>query len=241
MTGTLYVIGIGPGDPELLTLKAVKILRDVPCIFFPKGKEEGISLARSIVEGVIDLSQKELYELHFPMAKKQGNKFSRELTERWDEIGSAITGILAQGKDAAFLTLGDPCIYSTYFYIHGLLQKGSRIQIEIIPGISSINLAFSQIKQPMALADEAFVVIPAAYWESFEPLLANFHTIVFMKVHKVFYQLRELLSQKGLLRNAWYLSKLGMKGERIIKDLREVTDEDLNYFSMVILKGRKDE
>jgi len=239
VTGVLYVVGIGPGDPELLTLKAVRVLKEVQCLFFPKGREEGISLARSIVEKVIDLSQKEVHELHFPMAKKGEEGFSKELMEKWEDIASKILSMLKQGRDAAFLTLGDPCLYSTYFYVHHILEKDSHIQIQIIPGISSVNLAFSELKRPMVLGDEGLVIVPATYWEAFELLMDRFQTIVFMKVYKVFSELFELISKKGLLNNAYYVSRLGMKDQKILRDLREVREQDLNYFSIVIVKKEK--
>jgi precorrin-2/cobalt-factor-2 C20-methyltransferase len=121
MQGTLYVVGIGPGDPELLTMKAFRVLKEVPCLFFPKGREEGSSLARTIVEAVLDLGQKEVQELHFPMSKKgEGDEF---LPEKWQEAALRVLERLREGKDVAFLTLGDPGFYSTYFYLDPIIRK----------------------------------------------------------------------------------------------------------------------
>ncbi|HEX9112984.1 MAG TPA: precorrin-2 C(20)-methyltransferase, partial [Nitrospirota bacterium] len=115
MAGKLYVIGIGPGDPELLTLKAVRILKEVACIVVPKGREEGSSLALSIVQQALSLDDKEIVEVHFPMKKTMGTDETTDLDAKWNEAVAAVLKRLDSGIDAAFITIGDPGIYSTFF------------------------------------------------------------------------------------------------------------------------------
>ncbi|HAK88632.1 MAG TPA: precorrin-2 C(20)-methyltransferase, partial [Nitrospiraceae bacterium] len=127
MTGKLYVIGVGPGDPELLTLKAVRVLREVPCICVPKGREEGNSLALSIVQKAriegLTLEGKEIIEAHFPMRKTRNNQESEncELDTKWQETIETVYSRLNKGIDMAFITIGDPTIYSTFFYLYDKL------------------------------------------------------------------------------------------------------------------------
>src|SRR6202162_2734672 len=99
MAGKLYVIGIGPGDPELMTLKAVRLLKEVPCIFVPKGREEGSSLALSIVQKALSLENKEIVEAYFPMMKTIQRESNKELTSKWDETVEAVSNKLDRGID----------------------------------------------------------------------------------------------------------------------------------------------
>lgn len=140
MAGRLYVVGVGPGDPELLTLKGARILNQAGCICVPKGKEEGTSLALSIVERVVDLTGKEIVEAYFPMVKTAGIQSDDQLGSQWAGAVAAIVDRLDRGIDTAFITIGDPGIYSTFFYIRErLLAERPGLFIEIVPGISSIN------------------------------------------------------------------------------------------------------
>lgn len=236
----LYVVGIGPGDPELLTLKAKRILEEVDYLFFPKGKEEGISLAKSIVEAKVDLSKKQIEELHFPMAKRGNEEYGPELRGKWEIAANSILNKLNDGMDVAFLTLGDPGLYSTFFYLLPYLKESSpSIEIEIVPGVSSVNVAFSKLRIPIVLGDESFAVVPATYTKDIANVIKQFSTVVLMKVHRVFDECKELIKQINDL-DTYYVAKLGMEGEIVIKDIEQVREEDLTYFSMLIIKRRKD-
>ncbi len=256
----LYVIGVGPGDPELLTLKAVRILMEVPCICVPKGKEEGSSLALSIVQKTLDLSGKEIIEAHFPMRKTKPNKEMEkwsngvmgksnaptlqrsnapdcELDTKWQETIETVCGKLNKGIDMAFITIGDPAIYSTFFYLYDkLLEINPELNIEIIPGVSSINTAAARAKLSLSLADEKIAVLPATYTNDIREILEKFDTVVLMKVHRVFDELLQTLDEMRLVENAVYISKAAMEDEQIFKNIRNVKKEDLNYFSIVIIK-----
>lgn len=251
MTGKLYVIGVGPGDPELLTLKAVKILKEIPCICVPKGREEGSSLALSIIKGAVNISGKEIMEAYFPMrktrAKSRGQRaegkndnpgsHSCELDSKWQETIEAVYSRLNKGIDVAFITIGDPAIYSTFFYLYSrLLELNPELNIEIIPGVSSINAAASRAKISLGLADERIAILPANYVNDLKETLERFDTVVLMKVHRVFDDVLKTLKEMNLLHNAIYISKAGMEGEDIFKDIRDIKEKDLNYFSMVIVK-----
>jgi precorrin-2/cobalt-factor-2 C20-methyltransferase len=245
MQGTLYVIGVGPGDPELLTLKAVRILKAVPCLCVPKGREEGSSLALSIVEGVVDLKGKEIIEAFFPMKKTGASERKRdsagsaddELEGRWNETVLNILKRLNQGIDVAFITIGDPSIYSTFFYLYDrILALAPRIRIEIIPGVSSITAAAARAGISLGLADEKIAVLPATYAGDLRAIISEFDTIVLMKVYRVFDQVVSCLDETGLVDNSTYISKAGMCEEAVIRNLRDVKKDDLNYFSLIIVR-----
>jgi precorrin-2/cobalt-factor-2 C20-methyltransferase len=245
MQGTLYVIGVGPGDPELLTFKAVRILKTVPCLCVPKGREEGSSLALSIVEGVVDLKGKDLIEAFFPMKKTGVSKQQSggagaadvELEGRWNETVLNILKRLNQGIDVAFITIGDPSIYSTFFYLYDrLLALAPRIRIEIIPGVSSITAAAARAGISLGLADEKIAILPATYAGGLRTIISEFDTIVLMKVYKVFDQVVTTLDKTGLLDSSIYVSKAGMREESVIRQLRDVKKDDLNYFSLIIVR-----
>ncbi|HIJ60937.1 MAG TPA: precorrin-2 C(20)-methyltransferase [Nitrospirae bacterium] len=230
----LYVVGIGPGDPELLTIKAQRILRDISCIVVPKGKEDGSSLALSIVSKVINIDTKEILEAHFPMVKQ----IDQEIEGKWDAVINTITNGLNKHNQLAFITLGDPSIYSTFFYIYeGLKRKRSSLEIIFIPGISSINASACLASMALALGNEKLAVIPATYTiEQLSYIIDTFETVVFMKVHRVFDKILALLRDKDLLYNAIYIARVGMEGGKIIMNLLDVDKDDLNYFSLIILK-----
>ncbi|OGW41239.1 MAG: precorrin-2 C(20)-methyltransferase [Nitrospirae bacterium GWD2_57_9] len=238
MTGKLYAVGIGPGDPELMTIKAVRILKQVPCIVVPKGREEGSSLALSIVQKILPLDGKEIVEAFFPMKKTMGGE-REDLDHQWNETVDAVLNRLDRGTDAAFITIGDPGIYSTFFYLYDrLLERRPSLAIEIIPGISSINAAAARAGVYLGLGNERIAILPANYLESLQETLEKFDTVVLMKVNKVFDTVREILEKMDLAGNAVYVARTGMEDERIYNDIRTVGKEDLNYFSLMIVRKR---
>jgi len=237
MTGKLYAVGIGPGDPELMTIKAVRILKQVPCIVVPKGREEGSSLALSIVQKILPLDGKEIVEAFFPMKKTMGGE-REDLDHQWNETVDAVLNRLDRGTDAAFITIGDPGIYSTFFYLYDrLLERRPSLAIEIIPGISSINAAAARAGVYLGLGNERIAILPANYLESLQETLEKFDTVL-MKVNKVFDTVREILEKMDLAGNAVYVARTGMEDERIYNDIRTVGKEDLNYFSLMIVRKR---
>ena len=251
MTGTLYVIGVGPGDPELLTLKAVRILKTVKCICVPKGREEGSSMALNIIKKIISMDDKELIEAHFPMRKTKasapgsperrksfwGGAHAGELDTKWNETVATVLSILNRGADMAFITIGDPTIYSTFFYLYDrLLELNPLLSIEIIPGISSITASAAQAGISLGLADERIAVLPATYANDIGMVLEDFDTVILMKVHKVFDQILAVLDATGLTDKALYISRTGMDDEQVVRDIGTLRGKELNYFSMVIIK-----
>jgi precorrin-2/cobalt-factor-2 C20-methyltransferase len=236
-SGKLYVIGVGPGDPELLTIKGMRILNEISCICVPKGREEGSSLALSIAKRVVDLKSKEIIEAYFPMKKTRHSEHGSELDPKWDETVKTVSSRLNQGIDMAFITIGDPTIYSTFFYLYDrLLEVNPDLHAEIVPGVSSINASAARAGISLGLADEKIALLPATYVGNLRELCETFDTIVLMKVHRVFDKVLEILDELHLTANAVYVSRAGMEDEKIARDITTLKEEDLNYFSMVIVR-----
>ena len=156
MRGKLYGVGVGPGDPELITLKAKRVLEEVGCLAVPKTSSEKESLALSIVRGISG-TEKELVELLFPMS------FDEKLLEKsWGRAVEEVMGRLEAGKDVAFITLGDPTVYSTYMYIHRALKRQG-YDTEIVPGITSFCASSAKVGISLAENRETLAVVPSAY------------------------------------------------------------------------------
>ncbi|MBI5416410.1 precorrin-2 C(20)-methyltransferase [Candidatus Poribacteria bacterium] len=230
--GKLYGIGIGPGDPELLTLKAKKILEHSDIIFVPKAQDEGSSCARTIIEA-LDLQVKKIKELTFPMT---GNK--NVLKTYWLKAAEVIAKEVRKGKQVSFITIGDPLIYSTYIYLLRTLNENfSEIIVETIPGISAFNAAASRLQIPLVEGKERLTIIPVPkdvkkVKNSFE----NFDTIVLMKVGSKLDKVIKLLKEVNLLKNSVLISHVGHPNEKIIYDLSEIKDKKAGYLSIMIVK-----
>jgi precorrin-2/cobalt-factor-2 C20-methyltransferase len=233
------VIGVGPGDPELLTLKGMRILSSIACICVPKGREEGSSLALSIIRKVVDISGKEIIEAHFPMRKTRGGQESAagELDDKWNATVKMVSDRLNRGIDMAFITIGDPTIYSTFFYLYDrLIGTNPDVDIEIIPGVSSINASAARARISLGLADEKIAVLPATYVENLKEVLGKFDTVVLMKVHRVFGKVVATLDEMSLSSRAVYIAKAGMADEKIFRDIKTLKEDDMNYFSLMIVR-----
>lgn len=234
-TGKLYGIGVGPGDPELLTLKAVRVLGEADVVAIPKSKEESDSIALSIVKGSVDISNKETLELMFPMTKdKEVLRKSRE------EAAAAICERLKAGKDVACITLGDPMFYSTFSYLIPLIKgKFPEVEIEIVPGISSVMASAALTVTPLTEADERIAVIPATYEsDKIRHILETFDTVVLMKVNRVFDKVLGLIEELGLKEKAVFIERCGGENQRVVHNLDSLKSEKLDYLSMVIVKKK---
>lgn len=230
MRGTLYGVGVGPGDPELLTLKAVRIIKESPVIAVP-GKRRDDTVAYKIVKQIIpDLYRKEFLEVEMPMTKE------KNLLEKSHQEGAErICRILEKGKNVAFLTLGDPTVYSTYLYLHErVLEKG--YSAEIINGIPSFCAAAARLNTGLVEKAEPLHVIPASY--PVEDALKLAGTKVLMKAGKNMAAVKQLLKENGC--EAMMVENCGMPGETICRGVDEIK-EDAGYYSLVMIKEKNDD
>lgn len=157
MIGTLYGLGVGPGDPELITVKAFRKLKDAPVIAYPKRRRGSKSYAHRIVDVYLKPGEKEMLGLVFPMTKDP------DILEReWLKTVETVWGKLEQGKDVAFVTEGDPLLYSTFIHLMNLMKRRHpEVEIQTVPGISSINGVASRLGIPLAEGDDHIAIVPA--------------------------------------------------------------------------------
>ncbi len=230
--GRLYGVGVGPGDPELLTLKAHRILSRVPVVFVPRKDGQSGSYAKSIISGLLKPEQ-EVIELVFPMTRNQ-----TELARQWQKAADSIWEHLQKGKDCAFVNLGDPLLYGTFIYLFQMLQTGHpELKVEVVPGISSVNAAAARAVVPLASADERVAIVPANAGEKFiRETLENFDTVVLLKIHTAFDKVLSVLEQMELIQNCVYVRRCTTQDEEIVRDIRKLRGEKLDYFSLLIVR-----
>jgi len=230
---TIYAVGVGPGDPELLTRKAERIIRQCPVICAPTGAADAASYALSIVGHLLDRSRQEVLTRVFPMMKK-----GPELEAAWEEVAHEVIERIDQGEDVAFITIGDPCLYSTFLYIYRIIsEKRADITVEIIPGISSINAAAAVAGIPLGIAGERIAILPATYEnDELAKTLADFDTIVLMKVSRVFDRVYRLLLSMGLASSSVFIRRVGSPQQEVIFDLSSLAGRELDYLSMLIIR-----
>ncbi|MEG6522037.1 precorrin-2 C(20)-methyltransferase [Desulfotomaculum sp. 1211_IL3151] len=229
MKGIFYGIGVGPGDPELITLKAVHILKEVAVVIAPRPNARAASTALRIARPHIK-EDTEILELTFPMVDD-----GLELNEAWENNMLTILDLLQAGKGVAFLTLGDPMLYSTYIYIYRLLAK-HQVAIQTIPGITSFAASASRVGFPLAEGNEILTIIPATCQaEKLSQALALADNVVLMKVSRNTSKLINEMSDHDLLDQAVMVSKCGHKDESILFDLRS-PELKPTYLSTILAK-----
>ena len=228
--GTFYGIGVGPGDPDLLTVKAINTMKQVDVIIAPKTEKKDDSVALSIARPYLKPDIKIIYQV-FPMVK-DFNDSPEVFVSNKDEIIS----LLNEGLNVAFLTLGDPMFYSTYIYIFKLLQTED-VRIETIPGVPAFLAIASQIGKPVAFGNEILSIIPAtADLNAIDSALDNSNTAVLMKVYKNFDEIVDNLERHDMARQAVLVSRCGLSDEKIISDIAQHRHENLNYLSTIITR-----
>jgi precorrin-2/cobalt-factor-2 C20-methyltransferase len=229
--GIFYGVGVGPGDPELMTRKAERTLAGVDWIFLPEGARGGGSFVRRIVEP-LGLPAEKFRPVSLCMSRDRtadGNAYARAAAE--------IVGELRRGKSAAWITEGDPLFYSTFLHLYAELRRHAEVQIEIVPGVTSISAAAARAGLPVAHLDERVAVVPAAYGLARLPaLLDEFATVFLLKVHGALDELLAGLAAVPPPVRAVYLEQVGTPAERIVTDLESLRGQELPYFSLVILR-----
>ena len=233
--GQFSAIGVGPGDPELLTLKAGRLLKEADVVLAPVGERSDRSLAAETVAFLLDTKRQQIVSVSCPMRSDEEDR-----SGRWMQIATDIAALVRSGKKVAFVTLGDPMFYSTFLYLYRELQNNfPDVPMAIVPGVSSINAAAALAGLPLGLVDETFSVVPAtAPDRDIETALACSGTVVLLKVFRAFERLRTLLGRLGLEQNAVYVRRIGLDGEKVIHDLNQVQTDDLDYMSLILVRQK---
>ena len=228
MQGKLYGVGVGPGDPELLTLKALRLIKENEVIAVP-GKEIQASVAYQIVKGAYEeLDEKTLIPVAMPMTKDP-----QVLKANHDKAADQVESYLKEGKNVVFLTLGDTTVYSTYLYVHKrILERG--YEAEIVSGITSFCAVAARLNMGLVEADQPLHVIPATYKaQEMDEILELPGTKVLMKTGKKMKQVKESIENTG--QKAVTIVDCGMLSEKIYRSAEEIP-EDSGYYSLIIVK-----
>jgi precorrin-2/cobalt-factor-2 C20-methyltransferase len=225
-TGRLIGLGVGPGNPELLTLKAARILREVPVVAYVAANGQP-SIARAIAAVHLTGTQREI-NLALPMQSLP------ELAQAaYDEGASRIGAELEQGRDVAVLCEGDPLFYSSFNHL--LARLADCYTVEIVPGVVSFSAAAAAARAPMVVRSESFVVVPATL--AHEPLrsrLAQADAAAILKLGRHLPKVRQILAELGLLERAVYVERVSTERERVMR-LTDVDVAEAPYFALVLL------
>lgn len=231
--GVLYGLGVGPGDPELITVKAYRILQQSPVIAYPNKRMGEKSYALQIVETYVDTETKTMLGLVFPMTKDDA-----VLREHWAQTVETVWGHLSQGLDVAFVTEGDPMLYSTFIHMSRLLKVNHpEAAILSVPGVSSVNAAANQMGLPLADGDEVVAIVPARDdAQAMKDVLMRNDCVVFLKVAKVMDTMLEVLSELALTDKAMVCTKVTSAQERIWHRVSELKGSSLNYLTLMVVR-----
>ena len=230
MSGIFYGIGVGPGDPELLTVKAIHAIKEADVLIAPKTEKKEGSVALHIARPYLKPGIEIVYQV-FPMVKG----FEKD-DSAWEANKAEILSLLRAGKNVAFLTLGDPMFYSTYIYVYRLLAQED-VEVRTIPGVPAFAAIGSRVGYPIVEGDDVLAVIPAtAPKEKIERALSTADNVVLMKVYKNADEVISLLEAHGLSQQAVLVSRAGLPEERIIRDISAHKGEPLNYLSTILTR-----
>jgi precorrin-2/cobalt-factor-2 C20-methyltransferase len=231
--GRIYAVGVGPGDPELLTRKAERVIREAAVICAPAATPDDASYALSIVEQFIDRSRQQILTKVFPMTRDEAvlNPL-REATAR------ELAAHACDGQDVAFITIGDPLLYSTFQPIFRILKEEyPQIPVDFVPGITSMSAAAAAAALPLALADESVAILPATTdEEKILKTLIAFDTIVLLKISRAFDRVYEMLKHLKLDQSAVFVRRVGSADEEVVFDLASLVGKKLDYLSLLIVK-----
>jgi precorrin-2/cobalt-factor-2 C20-methyltransferase len=226
MAGRLYGLGVGPGDPELLTLKALRLLRQAAVVAYP-APNDGDSFARNIVAQWLDRGQPEI-ALRFPMRP------GPPPAALYDRAAAELAAVLDRGDDVALLCQGDPLVYGSFIPIWSRLCE--RYPVEIVPGVSSITACAAAAASPLASRDEILTVVPATLDEAaLGCALAAADNAAVVKLGRHVEKLRRVLGGLGRLEGAVYVERASLPQSRILP-LAEVDAAAAPYFSMALVR-----
>jgi precorrin-2/cobalt-factor-2 C20-methyltransferase len=234
--GTLYGIGVGPGDPDLITLKAVKILNRVDVVFAAASTNNPHSLALSIARAHIpEATPVEL--LHFPMTR------DRSATRRaWEANAQRMVSVLASGRDAGFLTLGDSLTYSTFGYLMKHVQAAApHIDVQAVPGITSYQAAASRLKTPLVEGEGSLMIVSGANGgDCLRSLSRKPETVVFLKAYRNLKDICAAIEESGRYPHCAAVKNCGQPNEEVVVDIETLCRQKPDYWTLIIARQETD-
>ena len=238
MTGTLFTLGMGPGDPELVTMKAARLLATTPIVaYFAKAGQRGH--ARSIADGYIGPGVEEL-RFDYPMTTEvshQDGRYVDAMAACYAAASDSIAERLERGDDVALICEGDPFFYGSSMYLFDRLRD--RFPMEIVPGVLGMSGCWAEARLPMTYGDDVLSVLPGTMAEAdLRRHLAGTDAAVIMKLGRNLPKVRAVLTSLGRSDRAVYAERGTMAGSRILP-LAEIADDGAPYFSMILVPGRQ--
>ena len=229
MKSKIYGIGVGPGDPDLITIKAKQTLEKANLVVYP-APENGSSIAKKIAAPHFPKTCEEL-PVYIPMSKDRlpAMKIYKSASEK-------IFNAILENKTVVILCEGDPFFYGSFMYLFGLIRK--RYNVEVIPGVSSLMASAAILETPLAAGNEILTVLPAPLADdALEKRINMADAFAIIKLGRHFSRIRRLLAKLGLLENSVYIERATMKNERIV-DIVDVVESDVPYFSIILVHKR---
>lgn len=228
--GVLYGVGVGPGDPELLTLKALRCIQAAEVIAAPTARAGGASYALEVVQPLLRTEQA-ILKLHFPMAPDIAVRRQHRQAAA-AEIGRRLDA----GLSVAFLTEGDPLVHSTFGHVLAYLP--SHHTVTVVPGVSSITAAAAAAGRPLVSEDQRLAVVPAVHLagDELRRLLEAFDTVVLLKVDRALDRLIPLLGDLNLLQTSYLVERASHPEGRIIHDLGSLAGQPVHYLSLLVVQ-----
>lgn len=236
-TGTFFGVGVGPGDPGLLTLRAIETINHADIIFAASSIKNTYSLAVEIARPHIDANA-DIRMLSFQMSHNVDEKETL-----WAQNADKIIAELEAGRDAVFLTLGDSLTYSTYGYLVRIItRKAPHISIRTIPGIPSYLAAAARLNQPLVEGDESLLITSGAHGGAeLRRFGRDIDNMVMLKVYRHIEDINAALEEAGLLANSRGISRCCREDEEIVEDVKTFEQRKPDYWSLIIAKRNKAE
>jgi precorrin-2/cobalt-factor-2 C20-methyltransferase len=234
-TGTLFGIGVGPGDPELIPLKAVRILKSIQLIFTAASSKNDYSMAVEIAKPHIP-NRTTVQKLAFPMSREKA-----VIKQAWRKNARRVATALEAGLDAAFLTLGDPLTYSTYGYILRCLQaEWPHLTIHTVPGITSYQAAAAVTNRPLVEGEESLLIMSGVHGgQKLERMTEKPDNVVFLKAYRNVEGIRHALEDADMLTGSMAVTNCSREDEEIHKDLKILGQKPPNYWTLIIAGQHK--
>lgn len=235
--GILYGIGVGPGDPELISIKGLRLLKSSPVVAFPAGIGGKPGVAEQIVQDWLQPHQVRL-GLDFPYVQDD-----QVLERAWQQAAQQVWSYLAQGQDVAFVSEGDVSFYSTFSYLsQALHQYQPQVQIETVPGVCSPLAAAAALGVPLTRRGDRLVILPALYTVAeLEAVLDWADVVVLLKVSSVYPQVWSVLARRHLLHQSWVVERATLPQQIIHDNLQAQPELQLPYFSLMIIQVQPSE
>lgn len=231
--GVLYGVGVGPGDPDLITVKAVEVLRNVDKVFAACSTKNDYSLSQNIVTK--HLGETDIEKMPFPMTRD-----SEALGEAWEKNARRALEVLHAGQDAAFITLGDPLTFSTFAYLLRTIRRlDPHVKVKTVPGITSYQAGAAAANTPLTEGEESLHLISGARGGAkLRQVVESAENIVMLKAYKHFEDIYATLEDLDLLDRALLVSRCGLEDETVVDDLRSCKGKKLPYLSLVVIKKK---